>query len=530
MPNSLLTIRRTGGAIRIPFAPPMRLMEVLQRAQMAVPFPHPCAGTGSCGNCRVALTGRLAPRTESECRALQNYPANIRLSCQALLLGDAVCTLPDAVDAQSVLVGSGAAALSRADFDPAGESDCGIAVDIGTTTVAVYLYQLAEGTLLGAAGSPNAQGSFGSDVIARIVHAGQDDGAARLQDTIVKQLQNMITAILAQTQIDADHITRMVITGNTTMLHLLTGRDVRGIGVYPFTPDSLFGYSCPADTLFGALLPAAELYFPPCISAYVGADIVCGIMDCRLTGQENALLIDVGTNGEMVLYHGGNIVCCATAAGPAFEGRDITMGMAAAAGAVNSIFMQDDAIAYTTIGDAAPAGICGTGIISGISTMLHAGILDETGALEPVGHAYPHLMTERDGQPAFLIGDSALLLTQRDIRKIQLSKAAIAAGVETLLHECALSGADIAATYLSGGFGSYIPPQEAADIGLLPHTLLPQLSPAGNTAGNGAAKLLFAQKWRREAEAIAKQARDVDLSSHAYFVERYTENMLFLPL
>jgi uncharacterized 2Fe-2S/4Fe-4S cluster protein (DUF4445 family) len=221
--------------------------------------------------------------------------------------------------------------------------------------------------------------------------------------------------------------------------------------------------------LFPSFNGSTEIYFPPCISAYIGADITCSILASALqSNTDNALLVDIGTNGEMAYSANGKIVCCSSAAGPAFEGAGLSMGMTASAGAISDVVINSTTVEYKTIADEKPAGICGSGVIAGVSEMLRVGILDSSGKIMSDGHRFPSLITSRNGQPAFLIGSSNIVLTQQDIRSIQLAKSAIAAGIDALLHECKASIAMVDRFVLCGGFGSSLNKAQAAAIGLYP--------------------------------------------------------------
>jgi uncharacterized 2Fe-2S/4Fe-4S cluster protein (DUF4445 family) len=312
------------------------------------------------------------------------------------------------------------------------------------------------------------------------------------------------------------------------MLHFLTGLDPRGIGAAPFTPQSLFGGVRPAAPLFSGLPADAELYLPPCVSAYVGADVVCGALACGLyEARRPALLADVGTNGEMALSVDGALLCCATAAGPAFEGVGVSMGMPALPGAIVRMAWQDGAARCVTVGGMPPVGLCGSGLLSAVDLLIRQGALDGSGRLLPDGHPMAACIRPHDGQPALWLAGGRVALTQGDIRALQLCKAAVAAGIDTLLHEAGLSPEQLGAFWLAGGFGNGLDPVEAAGVGLIPPALLGCTRPVGNAALRGAALTLFSAERRRRAAQAQKAAREVSLSASPYFMERYVENMAF---
>lgn len=522
------TVLQDGETKTIRFNAPTSLSALLE--QQEISLYQPCGGNGTCGKCKVRAEGALsAPLAQEHHLLTGELEKGYRLGCLLELTGDAVVELPSAAE-EGFQIMTSPATEALPEYDGESPNTYGIAVDIGTTTVVSYLYRFSDKTCLSVQSGVNAQSSFGADIIARIEHSNQH-GVSQLHRILVKQLRELFLANAKEAKIALSQISRMVITGNTTMLHYLTKKDPRGIGVSPFTPESLFGYDLPAKELFGEEFSSAKLYLPPCISAYTGADIVCGMIATLAANSANStettLLVDVGTNGEMVLSTGEKLVSCATAAGPAFEGREISMGMPASAGAISNLWAENGNILYRTLENAPAKGLCGTGILSGVRTMLECGILDDTGLIEKEGHDYTEFIVTVEEQPAFQIEGTEVVITQKDIRKIQLAKAAIAAGVDAMLHQLSTPPASVKRTYLSGGFGNYLNPRDAVRIGLLPKDLLSSIQSAGNTSGHGAIHLLLSQKARKKAEEIAKNTTDLELSTSAYFMERYTENMFF---
>jgi uncharacterized 2Fe-2S/4Fe-4S cluster protein (DUF4445 family) len=229
----------------------------------------------------------------------------------------------------------------------------------------------------------------------------------------------------------------------------------------------------------------------------------------------------------MALYAGGRILCCATAAGPAFEGAGIAMGMAALPGAIDKLMSADNEIICSVIGSQSPIGICGSGLISAVDLLLRLGVVDGSGRLLIDGHAFAGYINEQNGQPAFWLSKGKVFLTQEDIRNVQLAKAAISAGIQTLLHEAGLETEQIGVLYLAGGFGSYLDPVAAAGIGLIPASLIGKTVAAGNTSLKGAIRLLFSIEERKNLERLLTSAVEISLSSSAYFMDQYIENMPF---
>lgn len=434
----------------------------------------------------------------------------LRLACLCKVEGPCQVYLPHN---EAVVLEKGDGEMPAYD---GGQADAlGFAVDIGTTTVALRLYDLPRGEVLASRSALNAQGAFGADVLSRIAHADKN-GHQTLHRPLVGQLDGMMREALAEANRPAAQVERLVITGNTTMLHFAAGLDPHGIGIFPFTPETYFGSEQPASTLFPFLPAQATLYFPRCISAYVGADMVCGLLACGFDGGgDDRLLIDVGTNGEMALMSQGRLLCCATAAGPAFEGAQISMGMTAANGAIRRVAWQDGQMQYETIGEGPARGICGTGLIGAIRSMLACGALDITG-----------LLADEDAED-FAIADSGVTISGKDIREVQLAKAAIAAGTDALLEAAGLSEQAVAEVLLAGGFGSTIDPEDAAGIGLISAAFVRKTRAVGNVALSGAAMMLMSKACRAAASALAERAEEVPLATNGYFMDRYMEQMMF---
>jgi uncharacterized 2Fe-2S/4Fe-4S cluster protein (DUF4445 family) len=489
-------------------------------------LPMPCGGRGRCGKCAVLVKGDFPPVSAAEAKLLKaaaiapvdGYDARIACLCGT---GEG-----------DVIVPGGGRDVSTADFsgdvpvyDGEGTGLYGAAIDVGTTTISAVLFPF-DGGAASAIHEMNRQAVYGADVLSRIDHSDKN-GVGELRDCLTAQLNGMISRLTAGAGIDPSRVERVVAVGNTTMMHYLTGLDPGGIGTAPFTPESLFGEEMAAAEIFPGIRNAV-LYIPPSVSAYIGSDITCGVLATGMTeGSSAQLLVDVGTNGEMALYADSRIICCATAAGPAFEGASIAMGMPAVSGAISRVSENGGEIAVAVINGAAPAGICGSGMISAVNLMLNAGALDGGGRILRSGHPYERLVTPRGGEMSFDIGGSGVFLTQKDIRNIQLAKASIAAGISVLLKKGGVGPCDIKTLHLSGGFGSTIDPSDAAGIGLIPPESPPRTATGGNTALAGAARLLFSRSLRLKITEITSMASEISLSSSAEFMEEYVERMPF---
>lgn len=409
----------------------------------------------------------------------------------------------------------------------------GVAIDIGTTTVAAYLVDLESGQVLISSSQANAQGTYGADVISRITSSA--DGNP-LGTTVRTQLGEMTERMVAESGHAMDDVCGATIVGNTTMVHLLLDLDAQPISRAPFIPVITEPVEVSFDRIGLADSPAIPAYIPPCVSSYVGADIVADLISTGLHLQDElALLIDIGTNGEIVAGNRERLVACSTAAGPAFEGATITCGSAGVPGAISHVSRSNGQLVIETIGGAAPTSICGTGLMDTLALLLTDGVVDETGRIESdsVPEFYADRIFERDGEAAIrLTGADApiqVFLSQADIRQIQLAKGAIAAGVMVLLDEFNCRAGDIGTIYLAGGFGTYVRAESALRVGLLPAVPVATVEPVGNAAGAGAVALLLGSSARAAAGELQRRVKYLELSGLPAFQEHYMEQMLFPP-
>jgi len=414
------------------------------------------------------------------------------------------------------------------------QKSLGVAIDIGTTTVVLYLVDVDSGDRLAVLSEINAQSEHGADVTARIQFCA-DNGHEVLTKLIREQIGDMIEKACQSTNIEPDQIESISIAGNTIMQHLVAGYSPESMGVAPFTPTSLFGGVLPVwDGL--SVAKNAKIYYAPAISAYVGGDVTAGLLAAGFDRIATpALFIDIGTNGEIVLKHEGTYYCCATAAGPAFEGAEIEMGMIAAPGAIDHVMWDkwdkgEDGITYTVVGGGAPKGICGSGLLDTLAALLNMGAVDETGRLLDMEKFY---LAKRDEacKESSLKGKSEqnkdVYITAGDIRKLQLAKAAIAAGVQVLLHHACICAEDVKTLALAGGFGSYLDLRSAARVGLFPREMLPVAIACGNTSGEGAVLALRSERGKKQLEEIRESCQYIDLSAMAFFNDKFVDEMVF---
>lgn len=423
------------------------------------------------------------------------------------------------------------------------ESNYGLAVDIGTTTVVVYLMDLKTGKKIGVASGLNVQKAYGQDVISRINHTmTNEDGLETLRKGIVDQLNSLIASLAERHSISLSNMNSMTVAGNTTMMHLFLGLPPENIAAAPFIPAVLEPMQIPAKELGIRIAESGWVYIIPGISAYIGADITAATLAGRLLeSDKTGLLIDIGTNGEIMLGDRNGLLACSTAAGPAFEGATIRDGVGGIAGAINVVSMGEESLHYTTIAEEKPVGICGSGIVDTISTLLYFGIIDKTGRMQEndeiengIGKKLVKNLTKEKEQAAFKLVDSSqtshgdtILLTQGDVREIQNAKASIAAGINTLIKEAGKEATDIDTVYLAGGFGSYIDKHHAVHLGLIPEVLENRIRVIGNAAGSGAIMALLSKDHYNGCKEIAARTKYVELSSSPAFMDDYVNSMMF---
>ena len=509
-----LTILLESGSKEITVQPGQTILDAV-RAQDGLPVHAPCGGQGTCGKCTVYLSGPEGETAVLSCRTPVEDGMIVRLPSAAPL---AVQLTADEEDILSVEPDQGL-------------SGYGVACDIGTTTVVCHLMDLSTGRTVATVGEGNAQRSYGGDVIARI-KASMEGRRPALTAAITGQLSRMIEALCRSAGISTGDIRSMAIAANTTMLHLLTGLSPDGIGQAPFTTESLFGDCWESSTL--GLPFDGQVYLLPAVSGYVGGDITADLLAVGMHKEEKpVLLIDVGTNGEMALGSAGHFTCCSTAAGPAFEGAQIHCGMTAAPGAISSVEYKDGNVVCSVIGGGEAVGLCGSGLIDAMAVMLTIGAVDETGRMYDIEEdedeipetALPYLFL-LDDSPAFRLSDN-VCVTQADVRKLQLGKGAIAAGVKILMDSYGAKFEDIGSLLLAGGFGSFIRPESAARIGLIPAELLPVTRAVGNTAARGAQMALVSQSARDTLTALQRDMEYYELSGLPAFNDAYMDAMMF---
>jgi uncharacterized 2Fe-2S/4Fe-4S cluster protein (DUF4445 family) len=419
----------------------------------------------------------------------------------------------------------------------------GVALDIGTTTVVATLLDLADGRELGVEADMNGQTSLGDDVVSRITRVREDvRNLDELQGRVRDTINRLIRALVAKAGLAVGDIVDLTAAGNTAMQQLFCGYNPTGLGELPFAPVFERGHAIAAAELGLETHPGAELRIFPQIGGFVGGDTVAAMLAVQIDEQAPpTLLVDIGTNGEIVLAGRGRILTTSVAAGPAFEGARIVQGMRATRGAIEKVLLEDD-VMVNTIGNAVPTGLCGSALIDAAAEMLRHGMMDETGRLLtgsdlPAKLSAPlkRRMAETDGQPCLVLaaagefgpGAPAVMLRQKDIRELQLAAAAVRAGIAILLRRMAMEAGDLDAILLAGGFGNFIRRSHARRIGLLPAVAGERIRFVGNAASLGAKLALLSVTERDAAERLRDRAEHVDLSLDPEFQNEFGAAMIF---
>jgi uncharacterized 2Fe-2S/4Fe-4S cluster protein (DUF4445 family) len=386
----------------------------------------------------------------------------------------------------------------------------GVGIDLGTTTVSAELVNLESGESIETISELNDQRLFGADVMSRI-GAARNGKMEALFSLANKQTERILRSFIKSYNLP--RISRCVVSGNTTMLHLFCGADPSAMGEIPFTPVFLEGRTFSGEDLS---LSAGKISLLPGISAFVGADIVSGLAFLEiLEGKDNTLFVDIGTNGEMALFKQGRLYCCSTAAGPCFEGAEISCGMGAVSGAVNKVFLKEGKPAFTTIRNAPPLGICGCGLIDAFALMRESSVIDETGAL-----------ADSYGESGFSICPG-VSLTGRDVRQFQLAKSAILSGIKILCKRGGISTEELSTVYIAGGFGFFIDKNNAVKAALLPESFPEKTAVCGNLSLKGAVRSLLDPDFLSCCNKIVSRSEVLDLASDRDFMEEFSENMFF---
>jgi len=467
----------------------------------------PCGGQGKCKGCKIRVTRGALPVTPEDLDAFseQELKEGWRLACKAQVTEGITLELRNWQT--SILT-------NEADFKFTPQEGYGVAVDLGTTTLALQLLDLQNGGILAVRTALNPQARFGSDVMSRVQYAMEGDGAKELTETIRTQILHMVRESLDSAHIPPNELRRITLVGNTVMHHLFCGVDVEPLSHYPFeSPNDGMMTFTPRELDWQGI-GEPRIQFLPGLGSFVGSDILAGVLATNLFQSEKPVgLVDLGTNGEIVIGDKNRLICASTAAGPAFEGAKISMGMRASTGAIWKVSPLADGFDCEVIGNEKPRGICGSGLVDAVAAAL------ENGKIKPTGRFAEKV-------------DSILLknpvrLTQTDIRQLQLAKGAIAAGVRILLERWGAKLEDLDCLYLAGAFGNYINRGSARRIGLI-QVPLEKVEPVGNSALLGAKMALFTNDLAEETfRDIRAKTTHFSLNEDPEFQDIFVEEMSF---
>lgn len=418
----------------------------------------------------------------------------------------------------------------------------GLVFDLGTTTLVGKLIDLETGSEVAAVSRMNGQARYGSDVITRLQYVGsRKNGLERLHQLLVNDMAGITNRLLEIGSLRPREIFIAVAAGNTTMQHLLLKIDPQGIAGAPFAPVLTGGTIVGASQIGLPLHPEALVYVMPARSGYIGGDLLGVIIASGAAAREDGIYLglDLGTNGEIFVGNGRRLVACSAAAGPAMEGARISAGMNARTGAIEGVrTMTDDTLQYSIIGNAKPRGLCGSGLVDLVAVLLHNGLVDREGLIQPPAETgaadLARRLVPRDGVYDYQIAPAddcatgrPLYLTQKDVRELQLAKGAVAAGIDILLSEVGVGVGDISQIYLAGALGNYINPYSAMRIGLLPTVSADIITSLGNAASIGASMVLLSRAYWEMAAKLNRSIEYVELSQREDFNRRFIEHLDF---
>lgn len=510
-----------------------------------------CGGKGSCGKCRVTLAagacagGGAADGSEMKIVGPSDLADGVRLACRLKVTGDIALNIPETSRLSAEVAQKGLPTLfdKLADLKtpPAGLPDSyGLAVDLGTTTIAVYLCNLRRGTVTASTSARNPQTLFGDDVMSRISAIRLDPALlARQQKMAVKAVEWGIASLCRSTRIDPQKIDPMVVVGNSTMIHIFVGENPSSIGVFPYTPEFVTEKTLRAGSIGFRFNPDAQIRTLPLITGFIGADIVSAALASELSRAEpGTMLVDVGTNGEIMYLGKDGLAATSCATGPAFEGAAISHGMHAVSGAIDAVKIAQNSlrpvcslIQQNPARPKKPAGLCGTGVISAVAELYTAGMILKDGAFDREADS-PYLRLDENQIAEYIVVPAdetqdgrPVTLTQNDVRAIQLAKGALRTGIDLL---CRASGRQRPARLLvAGAFGSFINKTDALRIGMFPPIPEADIDVVGNAAGAGAILALFDDSlWSRAVE-LAQATRVLDLATDPEFQDRFIESLAF---
>ncbi len=534
------------GTVRLTFTPggPVeadRDETVLNAAWRAgVPVVSPCGGQGLCGRCLVRMEP-APPLSEEDFVLLtgRDREAGWRLACRARAQRETRVTLPrrgGAAAGVPVLVGP---SLTRGGGRRGGRKRFGAAVDLGTTTLAAQLWDISDRKLLDTATAPNPQAPWGADILSRISASAGTEERSRLRDALRRGVEDLVLGLADRAGLKPPELGEICVAGNTAMQHFLTGRDPQPLSRAPFRPVFLAPPPLTGRALGLKFLHRAVVRLVPCASAFVGGDAVAGVVALLAAGRKApSLLVDMGTNAELVLLRPRSVLATSAAAGPALEGGSISCGMAAVPGAVEEVEFAGD-LRLKVLGGGEARGLCGSGLIDAAALLLRFGLLLPDGRLQPPESAarspWKRLAArlQRDGSLlSFRIREATgssppLTLTQKDIRELQLAAAAVATAWQLLLRQARLRASDVQTVYMAGGFGYSLRPESLSTLGLISPLWKTRVAVVGNSSLAGASLCLLDRTSAERAGRIAATMKTFHLAGTRDFQRHFIHNLTF---
>lgn len=507
------------------------ILEAARRA--GVTIESPCNGQGTCGKCLVQVnkTSRslacLTPLLDSSEIDVPESQTDLRILAQGQALDVPLEPYFRKIQRQGktlTLAGDDVVAVETGESST---SLLGVVVDIGTTTLVVSLVDLTTGAEIGCLSALNPQALHAQDVLSRISLASRPDGLELLFAAVSGEIDRLIGRLIEQSGARRQEIWEVIYSGNTCMLHLATGTDPASLGKHPYTVVLPTGRHISAKQCRLSLNSAAQVFLPPVMSAYVGADISAGLVASRLHELSGTtLFIDIGTNGEMAVARDGVITASSTAAGPAFEGMNITCGMRAGPGAIERYDISaDGTVTWSTIADKSPIGICGSGLLDLVGALVAAGVVDRNGKFVRSTALADHLDLSSP-KPVYRV-TADVTLSQKDVRQVQLAKAAIRCGVDLLLDAVQLPPQRVDRVYIAGSFGFHLQAESLFRLGLLPRAFQGKIHFLGNTAKTGGHAMLINASARRNIADVTRQVRVLELAGCGDFQKVFVKNLYF---
>lgn len=504
-----------------------------------------CNGLGICGQCRVRFKSNAPTPNFEESYMLseRELAQGWRLACQTVPENDCCISLPKTGACSDIRVLTEVSAqeslLPEMD-DRRFHEGIGVAVDVGTTTIACYLIDLAQGRQIDVASFANPQRCFGADVISRIQYARQGaDSLKQLQQVLIEKIEQHMEDLCICNKVESQQVRQMTAVGNSTMMHILWGVDPWPLGVAPYEPAFTKSLPRSAHELGFKRFSEMKVELLPGIAGHLGADTVGGVLTLDFEQMEGpCLFLDLGTNGEIALFNEGKALGCTCAAGPAFEGVHISSGTPAIRGAIDRVQVEAGRLTYSTIDDASPVGLCGSGLVDTVSVLLKESIIESSGRFKKAEQLastdqaeWAQRIRSNGNSRMFVIDNKAdgepIALTQADVRQVQLAKSAFRTGIDFLLDEMGIDAQDIRHVYVGGGFGSHLRMQSLITLGVLPDCMEGIVEAAGNVAGYGAKLALVNHSRHGKALEIGRWIKNIVLESQSGFTHRFTENLGF---